>query len=429
MFMFMFICVVSLLLFFFLSSWRREEKRRKRSDFHHFSPLVLLAVSFHRSTAKRHPFLFPFLFLFLTYTHTTMRFSFLVVLVAALLAASVVSAATCNQQCANNNDCTTAACSRCTFGTCQSGLPCGAACSVDTDCYGLGSCPLCQNRFCGGSPVSTASPTPLPAPSASPTPSPSPLPPAPGPAQPSTVKVCLGKPKQDIYDSQCGPANPIIVEGNWTALDCATLAISQTYQQYDLGCLTQDGLSVGTRGKPPSNDCGWAQGGNLVPAKNQTKICSLIYSTESCNNIYSTATVGDGWSGVECGLLSKRLFSIISNSGYYDGYQLGCTFDFYTGSFSHGDQSGSIPSNDCGWAHPPQLLQNTRYNSTKLCGAVYFGSSEVSVLNVLDTWSGYDCHSYATSIGATNFFLGCIFYDNFSLANTGGFTPSPNCGW
>lgn len=48
---------------------------------------------------------------------------------------------------------------------------------------------------------------------------------------------------------------------------------------------------------------------------------------------------------------------------------------------------------------------------------------------VSQLWTTETCNQYRMAVGATNYQLGCIFDNSFSLGENNGGKPSPNCGW
>lgn len=399
----------------------------------------------------------------------------LLVLGLFLCLAAVATAAGCNSQCSSNGDCTTPSCSHCSSGKCQSGLPCGAPCAINSDCYTLGTCPYCQAGICGSTPVysasSTASPNPYSSasPSASPSAYPSPYPkysasasasayptpyssasrspypspspvvpsasPSPHPLYPPTAKLCVGIAPNDTYyhTYPCGPNVPTLVEGNWTAGECQKYASQQGFSDYALGCLGKTGVYVGTGHYPPGADCGWVSNKSPYVYKNQTKLCTLAYGSGSCSNMLATITAGDGWSPAECSYFVKVLQNLIPRSPYL-GLQLGCAFNSASGGvYALGNKQGSVPALDCGWSDPPTLvptLDNTVYNGTKFCGFIGGTSSdEINVVNVLNTWTTSNCYDYATENNSAKYFIGCIFFNSYSIGKVGGYFPAINCGW
>ena len=65
---------------------------------------------------------------------------------------------------------------------------------------------------------------------------------------------------------------------------------------------------------------------------------------------------------------------------------------------------------------------------TKLCSVVVPDNWR-DTISVPSGWNSGTCQSYARSVGATFYQLGCGFSNSFSLGAENGGTPNPNCGW
>lgn len=64
----------------------------------------------------------------------------------------------------------------------------------------------------------------------------------------------------------------------------------------------------------------------------------------------------------------------------------------------------------------------------KLCSAI--GAAWRDTLVVPDSWKAGTCQTYAESIRASNYQLGCANADSFSWGDMGGGTPpANNCNW
>jgi hypothetical protein len=69
-----------------------------------------------------------------------------------------------------------------------------------------------------------------------------------------------------------------------------------------------------------------------------------------------------------------------------------------------------------------------KFTSQKMCRATTPGLFTWSTL-VPSSWTSGTCASFAATALASQFQLGCIFENSFSLGSANGGIPSPNCGW
>jgi hypothetical protein len=70
----------------------------------------------------------------------------------------------------------------------------------------------------------------------------------------------------------------------------------------------------------------------------------------------------------------------------------------------------------------------TRRKSQKLCSVVVGGDWRDSIV-VDDTWRAPACASWAQSVGAPTWQLGCLHDNAFSWGTANGGQPNPNCNW
>lgn len=76
----------------------------------------------------------------------------------------------------------------------------------------------------------------------------------------------------------------------------------------------------------------------------------------------------------------------------------------------------------------PLMAQTNEPLSDKLCSGIVPGVFR-DTINVPFSWSPRACKSFANSIGAQTYQLGCITYGGFVWGNSGGGRPFAECGW
>ena len=102
------------------------------------------------------------------------------------------------------------------------------------------------------------------------------------------------------------------------------------------------------------------------------------------------------------------------------------------GGFSIGDEDGSYPPSDCGWANATRKEGlKLKEAGGKICFAWDPTLTEVYTSNVNPLWTFEDCYQWGREMlgGVSVLQVGCIFTDHFSIGAKGGGLPSENCGW
>lgn len=76
----------------------------------------------------------------------------------------------------------------------------------------------------------------------------------------------------------------------------------------------------------------------------------------------------------------------------------------------------------------PTQAQDPTPQPIKMCSAFISGEFRDSIA-VPNGWSRGTCASWATTMGASDYQLGCIRESSFSWGTPNGGLPSPNCTW
>jgi hypothetical protein len=217
----------------------------------------------------------------------------------------------------------------------------------------------------------------------------------------------------------------INVGPGWLSQDCAAFALSVGASHYQLGCIYSNRRNivnqrftwgavfpVGHRVQTPEERrpvlCGWfgdtyRTGGESY----QLRVCSAIVP----GNWRTMVAVGPVWLDEDCARLARSLGAT--------RHEVGCIYDSIPTVTEpafvwsrRGEVNTPTPRlRRCGWrqAAGSSPQPNSDYRS-RICSAVTPDNWR-AITPVAPTWEPADCASYASSVGASHYQLGCILDD------------------
>lgn len=214
----------------------------------------------------------------------------------------------------------------------------------------------------------------------------------------------------DLGNNSCGEGKAC---GHYTQL--------VWHSSLKIGCgaaLCPNGLTDYSKGRQiwvcrysPAGNMGGERPYTAKPATPQVaarKGCLVTHSTWK-----DMVEVPASWSQDDCQRLQRQIDGT--------GHQLAC---LHKDSVGLGPTAGGPPTPDCGWASPSPSIAPVRM----ACNVVNPGHWRNTV-PVSAGWTPQDCADLITTVGATQYQLGCITDHEMKLGTPGGGLPDPNCGW